>query len=318
MSAASRLILVIATCLAAYAPAGLSAASERSVPMESWAALQKAQADELLEFASTLEAKDGSFEAEARAQAVALAKKLDPSSKPKDAAKKPMAAEDQLGDKALRDAAAARDKAREDAEKSDQAPVDAKARIYPKPENARERFEALRFEMLADQVDFAASLSLDPDAKGEVALRQSVLKAIPGLLGTPKWACEKALKERVGALSSVVYAPWSGTWTTRLGDMTIEQKDAAVSGSWRRDASAATPDGTFTGTVKGHVLTGAWRSDPDQGTFTLTLSRNDIFWKGITKTKTDSHPLEGKRVDPGEAAKPEPGKPDPAKPEKAK
>ncbi len=315
-----RLQRWVSACIATLLLAAPLGAAERSFPMDCYTALEKAQAEELADFSAALEAKDGSFEADVRAQAIALAKKLDPSLKPKDAAKKPMAAEDQLSDKALRDAAAARDKAREDAEKADKGPQDPKSRAYPKPENARERLDALRFEMIADQTDFVAALSLDPDAKGEAALRQVILKSLPSLLGTPKWSCERALKERIAGLSSMKYAPWTGTWTTRLGEMTIEQNDAAVTGSWKRDPAAAVPDGTFTGTIKDRVMTGAWRSDPDQGTLVLTLSRSDVYWKGITKQKSETHPIEGQRVGSGTLAKPDAvAKPDaPAKPEKAK
>src|SRR4051812_21881177 len=101
--------LMAFTCMACLLliAAGASAA-ERSLAAENWAALQRLNAEELVAFANGLDGKDGSFDAEQRAAALALAKKLDPGLKlAKEPARKPMAAEDQLADKTTRDAATA-------------------------------------------------------------------------------------------------------------------------------------------------------------------------------------------------------------------
>jgi hypothetical protein len=288
-----RLIRLLA-CLAVLASAGVAA--ERSAVADTWVALQKVHAEELAAFALALDAKDGSVDAEARSLALALAKKLDPTLKAKEPPRKAMSAEDQAADKAAREAAAARDQAREAAEKTAPAPAPL-ARDYPKPENARERFDALRFEILCDEVEHLSSLSANPESRTEAPLRQAALKSLQSLIGAPRWACEKALKERVAELAGAKYAPWTGVWTTRLGDLTLTQTDDKVAGFWKRDPASETADGTLQAVVKDRTLTGTWKTAAEQGTITVVLSRSDRYWKGTTKDKADVHPLDGKRAE---------------------
>jgi hypothetical protein len=287
--------LVVAALAISAAPA-----ADRSVAAEGWAGLQKVQAEELVAFALAIDAKEGSFDADSSAAALALAKKLDPSLKAKEPARKAMTPEDRDADKAARDGAAQRDVAREAAEKEaatkgDQQPG-LSERWYPPPGNSRERFEALRFEMILDEADYLAALSANPEAHAEAALRQAGVKQLQELIEKPRWQGDKALKAWLATIGAEKYTPWSGVFTSRLGQMTLTQTGDKVAGFWKRDAKSDSPDGTFQGLIKDRTLAGVWKSGAEQGTFSFVLYRDDSYLRGWTKDKTDSSPVIGHRA----------------------
>lgn len=274
--------------LACLVLAGVIGAAERSAPAEDLLALQRIHAAELIDFAAGLDARDGSLEGEARAAALALAKKLDPQQKPKEALRKAMTPDEAAADKAAREAAVARAREREASEKV----AGAAAAGYPPPVDPLERFEALRFEQLRAQVRFGESLSANPESRIEAPVRVAVGKSVTALLGIVRWSCDRVLKERAAALASSSYAPWSGTWATRLGFMSLVQSGEKVTGVWRGDAG----EGSIAGTVKDRTLTGTWKSGGEQGQAVLVLSRTDDWFHGDTRGKAgEPLPIDGHR-----------------------
>ncbi len=238
------------------------------------------QVDRLVAFAKAGPGKAGSFDLEAREKALALARKIDPSSaKPRNvfAQHHAMSADEELADKSMRAEALKRDASR----KTDDAKADAPS-IPPPAQDPAMEFENLKYRLLGEQIAFASRMSLDPDNPEVVVLRQLVLKNVLELLPPMSWSYEKKLKARVVALASAHYEPWTGSWVTeKWGVIDILQKGGKAAASWAAD-------GKLSGEVKGRSLVGSWSSGHSRGGFQFTLGENDHgFEAHITVEMTD-------------------------------
>jgi hypothetical protein len=266
-----RPLLVLSAIL--FLAWGRSAAVEPDADrLQAWQRLCADQLGRLVAFAKAGGGKAGSLDLELREQAAALARKLDPKTdqlRNLFAQKHAMSAEDKEADQRLRAAVAEREKSRPDGD----AP--------PRPETLAEEFEALRFRIIAEQADFAARLSLDPDEPAVVAVRALAIKRAQELLGSPKRTYEKRLKERLARLAAAAYEPWTGTWTCDAwGAFAMTQKAGK--------ATAALTGGALAGEVKGRSLVGTWSAKGRRGTFVFTLGADDQgFDARLTVEMTD-------------------------------
>lgn len=238
------------------------------------------QVDRLVAFAKAGPGKAGSFDLEAREKALTLARKIDPGSvKPRNifAQHHAMSADEELADKSMRAEAVKRDALR----KADDAKADAPLTPAAAQDPGME-FEALKFRLLGEQLAYASALSLDPDSPEVVVLRQLVLKNLLGLLPPVTWSYERKFKDRVVALSSARYEPWTGSWVTeKWGEVTMVQKEGKVTASW-------SPGGKLSGEVKGRSALGSWSGGGARGTFQFTLGSNDsAFEAHLTVEMTD-------------------------------
>ena len=74
--------------------------------------------------------------------------------------------------------------------------------------------------------------------------------------------------------------PWSGTWETTYGPMTLTQTGRSVEGTYVHD------DGHLTGTVEGNVLSARWDEAPtragpsDAGPLQFTLAPDGQSFAG--------------------------------------
>jgi hypothetical protein len=81
--------------------------------------------------------------------------------------------------------------------------------------------------------------------------------------------------------------PWSGTWDTEFGRMTLTQSGSSVEGTYTYD------DGHLTGTVSGNVLNGRWDEAPtrtgpdDAGPLQFTLSSDGRSFTGTWRYDGD-------------------------------
>jgi hypothetical protein len=301
----------VLTIAAAWAVAGAAMASDAGGPAAEFLALQHLHAEELAAFANSLDAREKSLADEVRAQAMALAKKLDSGLHVKEAPRKAMSTEEALADKAARQAAADHARDREAAEgysataaaaagkkdkdkgKEEEATADdAGGDPYPPPDDLPARFAAERYEILAREADFATGLSLDPEDRAAAATRAGALKAVLGLLGTPHWACERKLKAQVTAALAQHYQPWTGTWSSdRMYLITLVQNGDRITGSWAAKAGAEKPDGELVMQLRGDTATGGWKSGGDEGTVTLTLHVDNRTMTGSTSGGGETHPV---------------------------
>jgi hypothetical protein len=249
---------------AALLPAAVAPDPDR---LDAYRRLCADQLDRLVTFAKAGPGKAGSFDLEAREKALALARKIDPSSpKPRNvfAQHHAMSADEELADKSMRAKALERDSSR----KLDDAKPDAPTTPPPAQDPGME-FENLKFRLLGEQIAFASAISLDPDSPEMVVLRQLVLKNVLELLPPVTWNYEKKLKARVVALASAHYEPWTGSWATdKWGVIDILQKDGKATASWAAG-------GKLSGEVKGRSLVGSWSGGGHRGTFQFTLGAND-------------------------------------------
>ena len=81
--------------------------------------------------------------------------------------------------------------------------------------------------------------------------------------------------------------PWSGTWDTTYGSMTLVQSGSSVDGTYAHD------DGHITGTVSGDVLSGRWDEAPtragpnDAGPIQFTLAPDGTSFTGTWRYDGD-------------------------------
>jgi hypothetical protein len=294
------------------------AAMESSGPAADVQAVQHLHAEELAAFAIGLDARENSLANDVRAMAMALAKKLDPGLHAREPVRRPMTTDEALADKADREAAADHAKAREEAEgnsataatakddkakddkaKDAQTPADdAGGDPYPPPEDLPARFSAMRYEILAREVDVAANLDLDDRAAA--AVRTAALKNLLTLVGTPHWACERRLKARITSELARKDAPWSGVFSSdRLDYLTLVEKDGKITGLWTAKPDGGDALGNVVMQVQGRTANGAWKSaGGEEGTITLTLHIDGRTITGSTTGGGETHQIHGTRRDP--------------------
>jgi len=289
------------------------AAMESSGPAADFSAVQHLHAEELAAFAIGLDARENSLANDVRALAMALAKKLDPGLHAREPVRRPMTTEEALADKADREAAADHAKAREEAEgysataanakddktKDAQAPADdAGGDPYPAPEDLPARFSAMRYEILAREVDVAAKLDLDDRAGA--AVRTAALKNLLTLVGTPHWVCERRLKSRITFELARKDEPWSGVFSSdRLDYLTLVEKDGKITGLWTAKPDGGDALGNVVMQVQGRTANGAWKSaGGEEGTITLTLHIDGRTITGSTTGGGETHQIHGTRHDP--------------------
>lgn len=302
--AGTTIAALVLSILAAVHPA---AAAEPTGPAADVQSLQHLHAEELAAFAVGLDARENSLANDVRAQAMALAKKLDPALHVREAPRKAMTTEEALADKADRETALAHAKDREAAEgysatavatttKDGTAapPDDAGGDPYPPPEDLPARFAAMRFEILAREIDFVTALDSDPDDRAAAATRAVALKMLLGLVGTPHWACERHLKSEITAAIALKDPPWSGVFASdHLDFITLVQKGERITGSWAAKPDTA-PLGDLALQLRGRTATGAWKSaSGEEGTVTLVLHCDGKTLTGETTGGGETHQVHG-------------------------
>lgn len=249
---------------------------------ETWEKLKATHIDQLVDYVSASgDNKGGSLELDLREQAVAFARRIDaksPKLKNLFARKRAMTPAEQSADKALREQIAARDKTRT----AEESGGGAKA-MPPSGDDVAATLERLRFVIIRDQIQLAKQLSLDPDDQPTVVLRKSILTQVKGIIGPPRWAWEKLLKDTVDQLLTAKYEPWIGTWlcsSEEWGELTLTQDGAVVKGTWK--------DGTLVGEMKGRHVVGKWTGQGTQhGGFSFTLGDNDLGFNARVTDKVD-------------------------------
>lgn len=268
----NRAIVLSVLLSASFLSAGEAPKTDLSVE------LGTAHAEQLAAFCLKIDSKTGSWENEVREQALALARKLDPSAKSiaeaAKATRAEMNADEKTADKAARDNFIKTDKDRTTAE----AALDAKSPgSPPSTESIREQFELARYEMARENLELAQGLSPNPVGK-EFALRTKFLNRAAELLATPKWRYEKKLKEQVDALKRAPYTPWAGKWKTAWGVLALTQTGTNVAGT----ADKTRIKGVFDGkSLKGH-----WSQQTVGGTIEWQLAPDDKSFQGTNKDAT--------------------------------
>ena len=198
------LALLVTMVLPPGAGAGAGAAQAKGPPPspkeDLFRQLQEIHADQLARLALELEPKERSLDLEVRDLAIALSRKIAPGAKSLadtgKAKRRPMTPEEEKADQEVRQAHAASEK-----------DLEAPAPRPPAQANVRHEFEAMRWEIARETVDFAAVLSLDPANLAELKLRQAVLAKADEILSSPKRTWEKDLKKRIGDLRKEKYVP---------------------------------------------------------------------------------------------------------------
>jgi hypothetical protein len=231
---------------------GAACAAQQPRDLDAFDLLRGIHAEQLISFASGIDARDKCLGQELRDQAVALAKKFGAKSdqlKALPAKKQAPTAEETEADKALR---AQADEVEKERLASEAAPAAENTPAYPPPQNIKDEFEAIRYEILSEQAAFAEELSLDPREPMTAGLRQSILKNLQPLVAKPRWRCEKSLKDRIAKALSATYRPWDGDWQTKdRGVLNLAQKMDRISGTFE--------DGSVIAIIKDRVAVGQWK-----------------------------------------------------------